>query len=122
MTYIKSMRHVSAQIIALTIAACLVFSPVLAENKETSKTDEGLSLLEQGAKLFMRGMIEEMGPALQDFKGMADEMLPMFEELRGQIGDFTNYHMPEVLPNGDIIIRRKVPLKVEPKEEGEIDL
>lgn len=112
------MKHLSA----FTIAACLAFSPVLAEDKETGKTDEGLSLLEQGAKLFMRGMIEEMGPAIKDLQGMADEMLPMFEELRGQIGDFTNYQMPEVLPNGDIIIRRKVPLKVEPKEDGEIDL
>ncbi len=85
--------------------------------------DEGLSLMEQGAKMLFRGLMTEMEPALKDLKGLAEEMGPGLAELQGLIGDFTNYHAPEVLPNGDIIIRRKTPLEVEkPLEEGEIEL
>ena len=40
-----------------------------------------------------------------------------------KIDDIRNYHPPEVLPNGDIIIRRKTPAELAaPPAEGEIDL
>lgn len=83
---------------------------------------EGLTLMEEGAKLLFRGLMAEMEPALEDLQGLADEMAPAFAELMGMIGDFSNYRAPEVLPNGDIIIRRKLPLKLEPAEKGEIEL
>jgi len=83
---------------------------------------EGLTLMEEGAKLLFHGLMTEMEPALKDLQGLADQMAPALTELQGLIGDFTNFHAPEVLPNGDIIIRRKVPLKVEPKDDGEIEL
>jgi len=116
--YIKFMK----QIAAVTIAACLALSPLAAEEKNPGEVEQGLSLLEQGSRLFMRGLITEMGPALDGLKGMAGEVAPMFEELQEMIGDFTNFHLPEVLPNGDIIIRRKAPLTVVPLAEGEIEL
>ena len=84
---------------------------------------EGLSLMEEGAKLLFRGLMTEMGPAMKDLQGLAKEMAPALAELKEMIGDFSDYHAPEVLPNGDIIIRRKTPLKVEPPlEEGEVEL
>jgi len=110
------------QIAAFTIAACLSVSPAFAETEDKAEVGEGLNLMEEGAKLFFRGLMSEMEPALNDLQGLADQMGPAFEELQGMIGDFTNYHAPEVLPNGDIIIRRKVPLKVKPLEQGEIEL
>lgn len=82
--------------------------------------DEGVNLLEEGTKLLLRGLMEEMGPALKDLRGLADEMGPAMGELRDMIGDFTKYHAPEMLPNGDIIIRRKSPLEILP--EGEIEI
>ncbi|WP_428543110.1 hypothetical protein [Profundibacter sp.] len=111
------------QIAAITIAACLALSPAYAENSDEGGMDEGLSLMEQGARMLLRGLATEMEPALKDLKGLAEEMGPGLAELQGLIGDFTNYHAPEVLPNGDIIIRRKTPLEIEkPLEEGEIEL
>ena len=35
------------------------------------------------------------------------QLSPMLESLRDKIDDLSNYEPPEVLPNGDIIIRRK---------------
>ena len=42
-------------------------------------------------------------------------------DLMDKLEDLDAYHLPEVLPNGDIIIRRKVPLIPE-KEEGEVEI
>lgn len=74
--------------------------------------------MEQGAELFFEGLRQEMQPTLNDLLGLADElgpsMLSFFEqmgpalaELAGEISDWSAYHAPEVLPNGDIIIRKK---------------
>lgn len=83
---------------------------------------EGLSLMEQGATLLFRGLMTEMEPALKDLQGLAGEMGPALLDLQEKIGDFTNYHVPEVLPNGDIIIRRKTPLEITPLSDGEVEL
>ena len=112
------MKHLAAFTIAVSLAA----TPMLAEDNKPSELGEGMSLVEEGTKLLLRGLMSEMAPALKGLEGMADEMGPALSELQGMIGDFTNYHMPETLPNGDIIIRRKIPLKVEPLKEGEIEL
>lgn len=122
MLYIGPMKP----LFAIPIAICLAFSPVSAEiadgSEDSRDVGEGLSLMEQGATLLFRGLMHEMEPALKDLQGLAGEMGPALLELHRLIGDFTNYHAPEVLPNGDIIIRRKTPLKIEPLEEGEIEL
>ncbi len=72
--------------------------------------------------MFMRGLAQELDPALQQLQKMTAEMLPMLEKLQEQIGDFSQYHMPEMLPNGDIIIRRKQPKPVVDEENGQIEL
>ena len=121
MPYIGGMK----QIAVFTTAAFLALSPAFAQTadlEDKGDLGEGLNLMEEGAKLLLRELMDEMEPALNDLQGLAEQMGPAFEELQGAIGDFTNYHAPEVLPNGDIIIRRKTPLQVEPKENGEIEL
>ena len=69
-----------------------------------------MDLLSQGSRLLLRGLIGELEPALR--------------ELEGALNDLNAYYPPEILPNGDIIIRRKVPLQVKPEtgEDGEIEL
>ena len=67
---------------------------------------KAFDLLGKGMELLLQGLIKEMGPALL--------------ELEGKIIDLNAFHFPEVLPNGDIIIRRKVPLL--PLQDGETDL
>ncbi|MEZ5913878.1 MAG: AAA+ family ATPase [Paracoccaceae bacterium] len=89
------------------LVLCLILTPALAQDKE-GDLDEGMDLLGKGAELLLRGLMNEMEPALKD--------------LSDQIGELNAYHPPEILPNGDIIIRRKVPLTGEPSDEGEIEL
>ena len=103
------MRH-AAIILALTA--------LLAAPAQAQEEDRGLSLMERGAQLFMEGILEEMEPAIEGFSGLAadlgpalrqfaTEMGPKLTELLEEIDDWSAYQAPEVLPNGDIIIRRK---------------
>ncbi len=100
-------------------------APALAEDRKTvdPEVEQGLSLIERGANMLMRGLLQEMQPAMKDLQGMAQEWGPAMQQLRGLIGDMSMYHAPEVLPNGDIIIRRKKPGElVRPNGGNEIEL
>ncbi|MCB2115575.1 MAG: hypothetical protein KDE00_04560 [Rhodobacteraceae bacterium] len=96
--------------------------PALGEEKEAT-ADEGFSLLEEGAKIILRNMLDEVEPALKDlhkdFGDAMDEMGPALRDLAAMIGDLRNYHAPEKLPNGDIIIRRKTPAEIAMPRPGE---
>lgn len=105
------MRHVAA----LTISLALLAAPATAE----TEVDEGLNLLQEGAKLLFRGLADEMEPAFRDF---ADNLEPAMRKLLELIDDFDAYHAPERLPNGDIIIRRKTPLVPGDPFEGPGDI
>ena len=120
--YIRGMKH--PVFTALTILALSL--PAAAQETEEP------SLLERGAKLFLEGLLQEMEPALDDLQGMTEEfepalrdfaqrMGPALSDLMGQVGDLSQYELPEVLPNGDIIIRRKVipDTETQPDDGGE---
>lgn len=120
---IGGMKHLIAPMLALA----LILSPATAQETET---EEGFDLMEEGAKLLLRGLMTEMEPALRELEDMAedigpamrllaDEMGPALAELMSKIDDIRNYDPPELLPNGDIIIRRRVEA---PPFEGEIEL
>lgn len=98
---------------------------------------EGIDLMEEGARLLLRGLLSEMDPALEELKDLAAEMGPqmrLFAEEMGpalaalldQVDDLTNYDAPELLQNGDIIIRRRLDApKFVPEgadDNGQIDL
>ncbi|NDW46882.1 hypothetical protein [Ruegeria sp. PrR005] len=83
--------------------------------------DEGRSLMERGAELFLKGLQQEMEPALRDLRDMAgtvgpsvlsflEQMGPAIADLADRVEDWSVYEMPEMLPNGDILIRRKPPV------------
>ncbi len=66
-------------------------------------------MMAEALRLFMRGLMEEMEPA--------------FDDLNNLLENIDVYHPPEMLPNGDIIIRRRTPMERHPEgEDGEIDL
>jgi hypothetical protein len=104
------MRHA----IALTVCLGLALPAAAQDTGEGGPADmeEGFSLLEEGTRLLLRGLMSEMEPALR--------------ELQGALQELDAYHAPEVLPNGDIIIRRKTPLEAAPDapagEGGEVEL
>jgi hypothetical protein len=85
----------------------LVFAAA-ASFAQDAPEPEGRDLMSEALRLFMRGLLEEMEPAINDLSALLDSL--------------DAYHAPEVLPNGDIIIRRKTPLKPEENDTDEIEL
>jgi len=112
----------------LAILPILALSPpVIAEESE------GKSLMQQGAELFLKGLSDQMEPALQDLRDLTDELGPEMIDFFAQMGpalsdlmesveDWSAYHPPERLPNGDIIIRRKEPEVPGIDPDAQIDL
>jgi hypothetical protein len=108
----------------LPLLFCLSVAPALAQ--DTSPTppgnvDEGVSLMQEGAKLLLKGLMSNMEPAMQDMGRALSELQPAMTDLLAMMGDVTKYHAPEMLENGDIIIRHKTPAELAPKAP-EIDL
>lgn len=121
-------------ILALALAA-----PLAAAAEKPPKPEQpgsGPSLMEEGAKLFLRGLMSEMEPALDGMAEALEEARPYLEDLGPQLtelvrlmGDIRNYEAPVMLPNGDILIRRRPdapPMHPEgpklPGPNGEIEL
>lgn len=100
---------------------------LLVSAAQAEEDRQGLSLMERGAQMFMEGILKEMEPAMEDLQGLADdmgpalrqfadEMGPKLSELLSDVEDWSAYLPPEVLPNGDIIIRRKPEHPMTPPE------
>jgi hypothetical protein len=100
------MRYAPALALSLTLAAL----PLRAETGAEG-ADEGFSLIEDGARIILRSMIDEMKPALDEAQDGLGEALeawePAIRDLMARIEDITAYEPPVVLPNGDILIRRR---------------
>lgn len=105
------------------IALCAALAtPAMAEDNEPLM--EGLDLLGQGSRLLLEGLSDELGPLFDDMGALGEELAPFLRALNDQLseglGELNAYHPPEILPNGDIIIRRKT--EEELPREGPIDL
>ena len=113
------------------VLALLLAVPAAAQETAPSPED-GSSSMERGLRLFMDGLREEVEPALRGFQGLAEDARPYLEELQRNLSDVVEdvdaYEAPEILENGDIIIRRKEPLTTDPDAEtdpnpdGSVDL
>jgi hypothetical protein len=117
------------QIVLSAALALALASPAQAE--ETT-SDNGFSLMEEGARLLFKGLVQEMEPALKEMeefsdqlepalRGFVENMGPALADLLGQVEDFSKYHPPEILPNGDIILRRKTDDEIA-APDGEVEL
>ena len=73
---------------------------------------EGFSLIEEGARLLFKGLMSSMEPAMADLGRALSDMAPALRDLMAMMGDIGNYHAPEMLENGDIIIRRKTAVEI----------
>lgn len=106
------MRHL------ILIAALSLPTTALAQEQDAPGFGlDNIAPLAEG----LRGLME----------GLAEDMLPLMEQLADKMSDLNAYEAPEVLPNGDIIIRRKPDAPKEPKPpkdapevnpDGSIDL
>jgi hypothetical protein len=117
----------------LALVAALAAHPVSAQ-----QDDGGSRLMEQGLQLFLDGLREEMSPALENMRKLAEdygpaissfleEMGPAFGEMLDEVKDWSAYEAPEILPNGDIILRKKqVPepeiTPIDPPPQGQTDI
>ena len=107
--------------IILATAFCLPASFAHAQDKGTEP-----SLMERGAQLLMEGIMKELAPTIEGFEELgpelrdfATEMGPVLVDLLKKVKDWSVYEVPEILPNGDIIIRRKPQT---PDDDGAVDL
>ncbi|MFD1911725.1 AAA+ family ATPase [Halodurantibacterium flavum] len=89
------MRHAIALSLMLATAA-----PAAAQDDWS----EGLDRFQEGAQRLLQEFLREVEPGLRD----------LTRDLARQIDDLTLYHRPEVLPNGDILIRRRAPRDAPP--------
>ncbi len=89
----------TARVLAISILATgLAIAPAYGGSAGTGAGPEDRPLSEQLDDVF-RNLMEQMKPAL-------DEFLETLEVLEG-IDSIEHYERPEILPNGDIIIRRR---------------
>lgn len=115
-------RQIAALLVILTV------SPAMSEEPD-GDVREGMSMIEQGMRMFFRGLTDEIEPHLDSMtdeleplmRGLAAEFEPIFQQLAEMMDELDAYHAPERMPNGDIILRRKVPLVPE-KDDGEVEL
>ena len=93
----------------IVLIAALLAAPASAQ------PEEGPGLVERGVEMMMRQLLRDMAPAMEDLRGTV-------EMLEGVIGEIENYEAPEMLPSGDIIIRRKCEMAPDIPPDGEIEL
>lgn len=90
---------------------CAFALPVAAQ--DAPPADDGPSLFEQGTRLILRGLAEDLAPQMRELQQDLDKALadwePALRQLMDLIGDIRSYHPPEMLPNGDILLRKKTP-------------
>lgn len=95
--------------ILMTAALCTLPITAHAQDKPADQLLRLFELFSDETETILEDLMKELGPALESFSGMMD--------------DITLYQAPEILPNGDIIIRRKPDApKPQPLNNGEIEL
>ncbi len=120
---------ISMKPIVPLLCLTLTATPVLA--KEPSP-------LERGMQRFLDGLREDLAPSLDEMDRFArkigpsmrsfiEEMGPALAKVMEQVEDWSRYERPEILPNGDILIRRKPDPAPEPPQaelspDGSIDI
>jgi len=106
------------RIALIALLSSLSLTPAMAEDAPAvpgdppaATGDEAPGLIEQGARMFLRGLIDEIGPQVDEMtsgiEAAARKLGPELERLMALVDDVKNYEPPERLPNGDIVIRRK---------------
>jgi hypothetical protein len=86
---------------ALTLALFMTAWPASAQ------TDDGPGIFQRGFDMIFRNLTQDAGPQLRDLSGALDQMAPVLRDLAVLVDDLENYHPPQRLPNGDVIIRRR---------------
>ncbi len=57
----------------------------------------------------MQKFLDRFAPQMEQLNDGLTAMEPELQEFMGKMRDMVQFHPPEVLPNGDILIRRRQP-------------
>lgn len=87
----------------------LAFTPLPSIAQEAD-IPPALNDLADSMRELLEGFTNDVAPLMEEF---SEEVTPMFERLAEELKGLNAYHPPEVLPNGDIIIRRKTPKELD---------
>ncbi len=106
------MKHTALPVILLLA----VSAPVVAQSDAQSyvQTDAPPPASEPAEPSFMdfldrmlRGFMTEVEPQMRELERGLESLEPELQGFLDRMRDMTRYHPPEVLPNGDILIRRR---------------
>lgn len=101
-----------------TIVLCLCLTialPVHADsNADQPKAEEPESFFGLMERM-LRGFFDDVDPHMRRMERDLQALEPEMRRLFGQLRDMVEYEPPEILPNGDILIRRRHPT---PDAEG----
>lgn len=81
----------------------------------SGQAEEELPQVEESTPLFdlfermLQGFVREIEPQMRELERGMQALEPDIERFIGQLRGMTQYHPPELLPNGDIILRRRQP-------------
>lgn len=102
------MKHTALPVIVLLA----ISAPVVAQTD--AQTDALPPASESAEPSFMdfldrmlRGFMTEVEPQMRDLERGLEALEPELQGFLDRMRDMTRYHPPEVLPNGDILIRRR---------------
>lgn len=98
---------------SLTLCFCLAL-PYAASAGSGENAPEG-AVPEEAAPLFdfferlLQDFMSDLTPQLRELERGFAEIEPELDTLLDRLRGMAQYHPPEMLPNGDIIIRRRAP-------------
>jgi hypothetical protein len=97
------------------VALCLLLGTApLAAQESADSPAEGLDLMQEGAEMLLRELMEEVQPGLDEMAQSLAALEPWMRGLLALVDDIGNYEAPELQANGDILIRRKTGPDVPP--------
>lgn len=110
-------------------AAVVMALPAYAQTYGQTQGQTEDQTLAQSADSPLENLFEDFRKQLEEFsdevgpmmEGFTKEVSPLLEGLADQLKDLNAYHAPEILPNGDILIRRKSPKEQEPRSAPNSD-
>lgn len=111
----------------LCISVALALASPLAADAPPPAPDNGASedvpqTLGDLFERLLRGFAEETAPHLRNLERQLQQMEPEIERFWDSLRGMAQYHPPEILPNGDILIRRRQPDDApSPEDQAEPD-
>lgn len=105
-------------VITVTALAAMLSLPVAAQQPAPPSEEQQIVPPEPLADLFerlLRGFADETAPHLRNLERQLEQLEPEIERFWDSLRGMAQYHPPEILPNGDILIRRRQPVELPPQ-------